>query len=145
MHIRIFWKIRMPRYCFLFLQSSNEQPCLKTTRLYDDLFLLSSLFHFSCFIFSAPISFSSCFSISPSLLFFMFFLKPLSRIVKKLLYTYIWSMYIMYILEKTEFLPSWKIYDILIPLVWLSINRMLDFYLKKKIDMQQATKVYFIA
>ena len=40
-------------------------------------------------------------------------------------------MYIMYILEKTEFLPSWKIYDILIPLVWLSINRMLDFYLRK--------------
>ena len=37
---------------------SNEQPCLKTTRLYDDLLLLSSLFHFFYLIFSAPISFS---------------------------------------------------------------------------------------
>ena len=37
---------------------SNEQPCLKTTRLYDDLLLLSSLFHFFYFIFSALISFS---------------------------------------------------------------------------------------
>ena len=49
---------------------SNEQPCFKTTRLFDDL--LSSLFHFFCFIFSAPISFSLCFPISPSLLLFFF-------------------------------------------------------------------------
>ena len=48
----------MPRYCFFFLQSSryvsNEQPCLKTTGLYEDLLLLSSLFHFFYFIFSLP-------------------------------------------------------------------------------------------
>ena len=47
--------------------------CLKTTGLYDDLLLLSSLFHFFYFIFSAPISFSLCFPISPSLPFFFFF------------------------------------------------------------------------
>ena len=48
---------------------SNEQPCLKTTGLYEDLLLLSSLFHFFYFIFSAPISFSF---LSYSLLFFFF-------------------------------------------------------------------------
>ena len=50
-------------FIFFFLQSSryvsNEQPCLKTTGLYDDLLLLSSLFHFFYFIFSAPISSSA--------------------------------------------------------------------------------------
>ena len=30
---------------------SNEQPCLKMTGLYDDLLLLSSLFHF-CILYS---------------------------------------------------------------------------------------------
>ena len=58
----------MPRNCF-FLQSSrcdsNKQPCLKTTGIYDDLLLLSSLFHLFYFIFSAPTSFNSCFPISP--------------------------------------------------------------------------------
>ena len=57
-----------------FLQSSryvsNEQSCLKTTGLYDDLLLLSSLFHIFYFIFSVPISFSLCSPISPSLFFF---------------------------------------------------------------------------
>ena len=69
---------------------SNEQPCLKTTGICDDLLFLSSfLFHIQCshfvqlsyselpfhlvsislfyFIFSAPISFSLCFPISSSL------------------------------------------------------------------------------
>ena len=62
----------MPRYCFFFLQISRyisyEQLCLKPSGLDDDL--LSSLFHFFYFIFSAPISFSLCFSIFPSLLSF---------------------------------------------------------------------------
>ena len=48
---------------------SNEQPCLKTTELYDYLLLFSSLFHFFYFIFNALISFSLYFPISPSLLF----------------------------------------------------------------------------
>ena len=40
---------------------SNEHPCLKTTRVYDDFFLLLySLLQFLYFIFSAPISFSLC-------------------------------------------------------------------------------------
>ena len=62
---------------FSFLQSSryisNEKSCLKTTGLYKDLLLLSSLSHFFYFIFSAPISFSLYFPISPPLLFLCYF------------------------------------------------------------------------
>ena len=58
----------MPRNCF-FLQNSrcdsNKQPCLKTTGLYNDLLLLSSLFHLFYFVVNAPISFNSSFPISP--------------------------------------------------------------------------------
>ena len=39
---------------------TNEQSCLKTTGLYDNLLLLSSLFQFFYFTFSALISFSLC-------------------------------------------------------------------------------------
>ena len=67
---------------------SIEQPCLKTIGLYDDLLLLASLFHFY-FIFSALISFSSSFPTSSSNFVLLSFLRPLSRIVGKLLYTYI--------------------------------------------------------
>ena len=52
---------------------ANEQPCLKTTRLCDDLLLLPTSFQFFYVIFSAPISFSLWFPISPSLPFFFFF------------------------------------------------------------------------
>ena len=73
MHIRIilklFEKYKRSGVAF-FLQNSrhasNEQSCLKTTGLYDDL-LLSNLFHFFYFISSAPISFCLCSSISPFL------------------------------------------------------------------------------
>ena len=41
--------------------------CLKTTGLDEDLLLLSSLFHFFYFIFSAPILCSLCFPSSSSL------------------------------------------------------------------------------
>ena len=92
MHIRIILefsgKYKCPGIAF-FLQSSrcvsNEQPCLKTTGLYDDFMLLSNLFHLFYFTLSAPISFHLCFpvSLSPSQL--LFFLKLLSRIVEKLL------------------------------------------------------------
>ena len=81
MHIRIilnfFEKYKCSSIAF-FLQStkyiSNEQSCLKTTGLHDDL--LSSLFYFFYFTFSPPISFSLCFPISPS---FSFFLNVLSQ------------------------------------------------------------------
>ena len=49
---------------------SSEQSCFKTTELHEDLSLLSSLFHFFYFKFSVTISFSLCFPISRSLLFF---------------------------------------------------------------------------
>ena len=92
MHIRInfefFEKYKSQGITF-FLQSSryvsNEQPCLKTTGLYDNLLLLSSLFHFFYIVFSAPISFSlfSNFSVSSVFLF------SFSSLVGKLLHTYI--------------------------------------------------------
>ena len=94
-----------------FLQSSkyvsNEQPRLKSTWLYDDLLLLSSLFYIYYFIFSV-ISFSLYFPISPSLFFWIFFLKPLSSVVEKLLYNiYIYIVCITYIFYKTcEILPN---------------------------------------
>ena len=59
-YLETFRKIQMPRYSFYFSRApgtSNEQPCLKTTELYDDLLLLPSLSHFSHFTFSALISF----------------------------------------------------------------------------------------
>ena len=59
-----------------------------------------------------------CFPTSPSILFFfMFFLKPSSNVVEKLLYTYMYisNMYYIYF-RKHEFLPN-TINDILIPLV----------------------------
>ena len=67
--LKFFEKYKRPGIVF-FLQSSkyvsNEQPRLKSTRLYDDLLLLSSLSYFYYFIFSA-ISFSLYFPIFPSL------------------------------------------------------------------------------
>ena len=111
----------MPMY--FFLQSSryvsNEQPCSKTTGLYSGILLLSSLFHFFCFIFRAPLSLSLYFPISPSHLFFFlkFFLKPLSIIVERLLYTLYINSIIIYIFQRTyEFLPNKRFCDILIPL-----------------------------
>ena len=96
MHIRIILKFLEKHKCpgIAFLQSSryvsNEQSCLKTTGLYDDLLLLSSLFHFFYFIFSAPISF--IFSSSPSFLFDV--LKSLSSTVEKLC-IHIYNMHIL--------------------------------------------------
>ena len=75
-----FEKCKCSAIVFFSLQSSryvsNEQSCLKTTGLYDDHFILSSLFHFFYFILSTPISFSlfSNFSISSS--FFFHILSP---------------------------------------------------------------------
>ena len=53
----------------IYFRISSSQPYLKTTELYEKLLLLSSLSHYFYFIFSAPISFSLCFPISPSVLF----------------------------------------------------------------------------
>ena len=57
---------------------SNEQSCLKTTGLYDDLLLLSSLFHF--YISHSVLQFHLVFSFQ---FLFYCFLKPLSNIVEK--------------------------------------------------------------
>ena len=72
---------------------SNEQPCLKTTGLYEDL--LSSLFHLYYSIFSVPISFSLCFPISPSILFLMDVLSQafIKCSIKAFVYIYINNIY----------------------------------------------------
>ena len=94
--LRLFEKYKCSGIAF-FLQSSryvsNEQSCLKTTGLLDDLLLLSSLFHLFYSILSAPFSFSLCSPLYPSLSlsFLMFFLKPLSSVIEELLYTWKWK------------------------------------------------------
>jgi len=89
-------------FCFFGQSSryvSNEQSCLKSTGLYEDLLLLFALVYFFYFIFSTPISFSYVFQFFHLFFFLMFFLKPLSSVVEKLLYTiYINNMYIICIL-----------------------------------------------
>ena len=72
-----FLKNTNAQVLLFFLQSSryvsNEQSCLKTTGLYDDLLLLSNLFHFFYFMFNDPILFSLCSLISPSFFFWCSF------------------------------------------------------------------------
>ena len=130
MHIRIilkfFEKYKCPGISF-FLQSSryvsNEQSCLKTTGLYDNLLLLSSLFHIFYFIFSVPISFSLCFPISPSLLFFLMFSQALNKRSRNaFVYIYINNMYNIYILENMDFCLPKKFMTFwfhLFDLVWI--------------------------
>ena len=81
-------------------KGGKGDPTIQTCLVYGlYLLLLSSLFHFSYFIFSAPISFSLCFPISLSLLFLnflIFFLKPLSSVVEVFVYIYI-NICIIYI------------------------------------------------
>ena len=123
MHIRIILKFFEKYKCSgidFFLQSSRyvstEQSCLKTTGLYDDILLLSSLFYFFYFIVSAPISFSLCSPISPSLFLSFFFpslfLNVLSQAFikhsRKCIYTHV------YIVSEKAMAPhsstlAWKI------------------------------------
>ena len=68
--LEFFEKCKCPDIV-IFIQSSRcvsyEHPFLKTTEPYEDILLLSGLFHFFYFIFSAPISFCLCSPISLSL------------------------------------------------------------------------------
>ena len=115
MHIRIILEflkntnVQILLFYFYFCQSSryvsNQQPCLRTIGLYEDLFLYLACYTSFYFISSAPISFS-LFSNSSinSIFFLMFFLKPLLSIVEKLLiHMYIDTIYNTYILENTNF------------------------------------------
>ena len=90
-HILLFFQ-QSSRYI------SNEQPCLKATGLYQDLLLLSSLVYFFYFIFSAPISFTLCFSIFPSPLFDVLSQAFIKRSRKAL--AYILIICIIYIFRK---------------------------------------------
>ena len=113
MRIRIILKFFEKYKCSVIAFSryvSNEQSCLKTIGLYDDLLLLASLFHYFQFKFSAPISFmSSNFSISSSF-FLIFFLRTLSSVGEKFLYTYtnMYNIYI-YIFENMSFCLTKKL------------------------------------
>ena len=70
------------------LCDSKEQSCLKTIQLYDDL--LSSLFHFFYFVFSAPISFSLFSNFS------LFFSQAFIKCSRKA-FVYIYIVCIIYI------------------------------------------------
>ena len=104
MHIRVILKLfenyKCPSIAFFSSRVTDvfkEQSCFIGP--HDDLLLVCNLFHFLYFIFSAPISFSLCFPISPPPLLFMLFLKLLSSIVEKLWYTYMQIISIICILE----------------------------------------------
>ena len=125
MHIRIilefFEKYKCPVIAFVLQSSryvSNEQPYLKTTGLYEDFFLSSSLFHFFYFVFSAPIS--SLVYVS-QFLHLSFFLDVLSQAFikhsrKVFVYIYINSMHNIYLRKFINFCLT-KLY--LFDLVWL--------------------------
>ena len=73
--------------------------------MYDNFLLLSSLFYFFYFIFSAPILFSLCFPISPYLFFFDVLFQGFIKCNRKAFVDiYINSMYMYF--RKHEFLPN---------------------------------------
>ena len=88
-----FLKNTNAQVLLFFLQSSryvsNEQSCLKTTGLYDDLLLLSNLFHFFYFMFNDPILFSLCSLISPSFFFDVLSKAFINYCRKAFLYIYV--------------------------------------------------------
>ena len=138
MHIRLSWS---------FLKNTNTQVLLffsrpldvflmnsyvwKTTGLYDDLLLLDSLFHFFYFIFSAPISLSLYSPISLCLLLYVWcsFSSLYQVYQKSFLHIYINSMYniCIYLRKLMNFCLTKKFMTFFISLVWLTMNRMLDF------------------
>ena len=108
MHIRItlkyFEKYKCPGTATLLQNTrcvSHKQACLKTSGLYDDLLLLSHLFHFFYFIFSAPISFCLCSPISPSLLFFYVLSQAFIKCSRKDFVYIPIKIYIIYIFQQT--------------------------------------------
>ena len=118
--LEFFEKYKCPGIAFFLQRSryvSKKQPCLRRTGPQDDLLLLSSWFHFFYLIFSAPISFSFCFQISPFLLLFFYVLSQAfikhSRTV--FIYIYIHSICRVYI--------------------YISLRKFMDFFLNKKSDI----------
>ena len=116
MHIRItlkyFEKYKCPGTATLLQNTrcvSHKQACLKTSGLYDDLLLLSSLFHFFYFIFSAPISFSLCFLIFPSLFSFYDVLSRAFIKSSRKPFVYMYTCIIYIFLENMNFCLTNKI------------------------------------
>ena len=102
---------------------SNEQSCLKSTRLYDDLLLLSSSFHFFYLIFSAPISLSfPIFSNIFQILFFDVLSQALIKCIRKAFVCGYLNMCNICILENMNFCLTKKIMTFwfyLSDLVWV--------------------------
>ena len=99
---------------------SDEQPCLKTTGLYEDLFILPRLFHFFSFILH-PFHLAVFQFLCLFFFFKIFFLKPLSSVVEKPLYIYIHSMYNIYFRKLMNFCLAKKFMTFsfhLFDLVW---------------------------
>ena len=121
MYIRIILELFEKYKCSgitFFLQSSryvsNQQLCLKTTGLYDDLSLLSNLFHFFYFMFSAPMSFSLCFSI------YLFFYVLSQAFIKYSRKAFVYISISIYLYRQIQ------IYS-------MDNNRLINFCLAKKI------------
>ena len=129
MHIRIilevFEKYKCPGIAF-FLQSSrcvsNEQPCLRATGQHDGLWFSSRLLHFFYSIFSAPISFSLCFLIFPSLFSFYDVLSRAFIKSSRKPFVYMYTCIIYIFLENMNFCLTNKIRAFwfhLFDLVWI--------------------------
>ena len=80
----------------------KEQSCF--IGLYNDLLLISNLFHFFYFIFSAPISFSLCLPISlPPLLFYALSQAFIKHNKKAFVYIYVNNMHSIYFRKPMNF------------------------------------------
>ena len=119
--LEFFEKYKCPGTAFCFCRHSrcvsNEQPCLKITGVYEDLLLLSSLFHFFYSIFNAPfhLVYVSQFL---HLFFFNVFLKSLSSVVE----SFCMHIYNLYFRKLMKFFLTKKFMTFrfhLFDLVWI--------------------------
>ena len=103
--LEVFEKYKCPVIAFVLQSSrhvSNEQPYLKTTELYEDFFLSSSLFHF--FYFVLPFHFL----VYVSQFLHLFFFDVLSQAFikhsrKAFVYIYVNSMHNIYLRKFINF------------------------------------------
>ena len=125
---------------YIYVHTKAFLPCLikawertTTKKEMEDLLLLSSLFHFFYFIFSAPISFS-LFSNSPSLLFLFDVLYQgfIKCVRKAFAYIYIYTYIYIYIVC-TIYICFRKLINFCLTKIFMTfwfhlfgMNRMLD-------------------
>ena len=128
MHSRVILKLfenyKCPSIAIFFSRVPDvfkEQSCF--IGLYDDLLLISNLFHFFYFIFSAPISFSLCFPVSPPpLLFYALSQAFIKHSRKAFVYIYANNMHNIYFRKLMNFCLTKKFTTFgfhLFDLVWI--------------------------